>query len=167
VTRRSNRRGGEGGESARSGEITQSPNLKNPSARVRYRLLRRLGDVVPSQTFYTFSPSARLITGRFRAKANRHKGSVRFFQRASVKLGRDRSSAEGKSLWIRAGVRGVCRAGDAQEGVARARVRDSVSSAHVSTRARRSAGATASAPSGALSVTILEDSRAAYGRGGG
>ena len=34
--------------------------------------------------------------GRFRAKAHRHKGDVRFFQRASVKLGKFREKFKGR-----------------------------------------------------------------------
>ena len=48
-------RGGEGGESARLGEVLQSSNLGYGVG-----LLRRHGDVAGAQTFYTFSPSTRL-----------------------------------------------------------------------------------------------------------
>ena len=48
-------RGGEVGESARRSAITQSANLDSGDG-----LLRRMGDVAPSQIFYTISTSTRL-----------------------------------------------------------------------------------------------------------
>ena len=48
-------RGGEVGESARRSAITQSSNLGCGDG-----LLRRMGDVAPSQIFYTISTSTRL-----------------------------------------------------------------------------------------------------------
>ena len=50
-------RGGEGGENARQGGMLQSSNLDSGDG---VGMLRRMGDVAWSQTFYTFSPSTRL-----------------------------------------------------------------------------------------------------------